>query len=287
MRRTAAVSLDRAAVRRLMLISMLRSERHARILEHVTARGSADVRELIGLLDVSGATVRRDLEHLSGQNLLRRTRGGAAVGAVGLEVPLQHRAERLRPEKQAIARAAAALVPDGAVVGMNGGSTVTEIARLLAARGRFTVVTNAVNIAAELILHRHITLVVVGGNARTTSYELVGPIAERTLAGVHTDIAFLGVDGVSAAHGCTTHDQLEAATDRAFADASDRTVVVADRTKVGRATFAKICPLTAVSQLVTDGDADPAELARIAEAGTRVTVGDAPAAGGPAARGGS
>jgi len=252
---------------------MLRSERHARILEHVSARGSVDVRELSGLLDVSGATIRRDLQHLSGQNLLRRTRGGAEVGAVGLEVPLQHRAERLRPEKQAIARAAAALVPDGAVVGMNGGSTVTEIARLLAARGPFTVVTNAVNIAAELILHRHITLVVVGGNARTTSYELVGPIAERTLAGVHTDIAFLGVDGIGAAHGCTTHDQLEAATDRAFADASDRTVVVADRTKVGRATFAKICPLAAVAHLVTDSAADRGELGRIRQAGTRVTVG--------------
>jgi DeoR family transcriptional regulator of aga operon len=256
-----------------MLSSMLRSERHARILEHVSERGSADVRVLTGLLDVSGATIRRDLQHLSDQNLLRRIRGGAEVGAVGLEVPLQHRTERLRPEKQAIARAAAALVPDGAVVGMNGGTTVTEIARLLAARGPFTVVTNAVNIAAELILHRNITLVVVGGNARTASYELVGPIAERTLAGVHTDIAFLGVDGVSAAHGCTTHDQLEAATDRAFADASDRTVVVADHTKVGRATFAKICPLAAVTHLVTDPDADPAELTRITQAGTQVTIG--------------
>lgn len=252
---------------------MLRNERHARILEHVSARGSIDVGELAVLLDVSGATVRRDLRHLGGQNLLRRTRGGAEVGAVALEVPLQHRAERLRPEKQAIAKAAAALVPPGAVVGMNGGTTVTEIARLLAARGPFTVVTNAVNIAAELVLHRHITLVVIGGNARTASYELVGPIAERTLAGVHTDITFLGVDGVSAAHGCTTHDQLEAATDRAFADASGGTVVVADHSKIGRTTFAEICPLSGIRHLVTDEAASPAELSRIGEAGVRVTVG--------------
>jgi DeoR family transcriptional regulator of aga operon len=256
-----------------MLTVMLRSDRHARILEHVSARGSVDVRELSGLLDVSSATVRRDLEHLSGQHLLRRTRGGAEVGAVGLEVPLQHRAERLLPEKQAIARAAAALVPEGAVVGMNGGTTVTEIARLLAARGPFTAVTNAVNIAAELVLHRHVTLVVIGGNARTASYELVGPIAERTLAGMHTDITFLGVDGVSSDHGCTTHDQLEAATDRAFADASARTAVVADHTKIGRTTFAKICPLADIAVLVTDSAAAESELTRIAAAGVRTVVG--------------
>lgn len=255
-----------------MLTVMLRSERHARILEHVSARGSVGVRELSGLLDVSGATVRRDLEHLSGQHLLRRTRGGAEVGTVGLEVPLQHRAERLLPEKRAIARAAAALVPEGAVVGMNGGTTVTEIARLLAARGPFTAVTNAVNIAAELVLHRHVTLVVVGGDARNASYELVGPIAERTLAGVHTDITFLGVDGVGAAHGCTTHDQLEAATDRAFAGASARTVVVADHTKVGRVTFAKICPLTDIALVVTDTEAPAAELERFSAAGVRTVV---------------
>lgn len=251
---------------------MLRTERHARILEHVSARGGIDVHELSRLLDVSTATVRRDLQHLSELRLLRRTHGGAAVGPVDLEVPLQHRAGRSRPEKQAIARAAAALVPDGAVVGMNGGSTVTEVARLLAARGPLTVVTNAVNIAAELVLHKQVTLIVIGGNARNASYELVGPIAEKTLASYHTDIAFLGVDGISAAHGCTTHDQLEAATDRAFADNSGRTVVVADRTKIGRATLAKICPLAGIHDLVTDGAAPDAELARIAGAGVAVTV---------------
>ncbi len=252
--------------------SMLKNERHARILEHVSAKGGIDVGELSRLLDVSGATVRRDLQHLSGLNLIRRTHGGAVVGNVGLEAPLQHRAERRRPEKQAIARAAADLVPEGAVVGMTGGSTVTGIARLLAERGPVTIVTNAVNIAAELVLRKDVTLVVVGGYARAESYELVGPIAEKTLADHHTDITFMGVDGISAAHGCTTHDQLEAATDRAFTGSSGRTVVVADHSKVGKVTFAKICPLTDIDDLVTDGAAPAGQLAGITEAGVRVTT---------------
>lgn len=224
------------------------------------------------MLNVSGATIRRDLQHLSRLNLLRRTHGGAVQGRTGPELSVQHRTERRRPEKRAIARAAAELVPEGAVVGMTGGTTVTEIARVLAARGSVTIVTNAVNIAAEMVPHHDVTLVVVGGYARTESYELVGPIAEKTLTDHHTDITFLGVDGISAAHGCTTHDQLEAATDRAFAASSDRTVVVADHSKVGRATFARICSLTDIDHLVTDQAAPADALAAITGTGVAVTV---------------
>ncbi|MEV0522673.1 DeoR/GlpR family DNA-binding transcription regulator [Streptomyces sp. NPDC050439] len=251
---------------------MLRSDRQARILEHVAAQGSADVTQLAGLLGVSQATVRRDLRQLSDQRLLERTHGGAVLGNVSIEVPLKHRIDQRSPQKQAIARAAARLVPAGAVVGLTGGSTTTEVARLLADRGPVTIVTNAVNIAAALVLRPTVTLIVVGGTARSESYELVGPIAEKTLADHHTDIAFLGVDGISAAHGCTTHDQLEAATDRAFAGHSSRTVVVADHTKIGRATFAKICPTAGVHTLVTDAGATGDELDAIAAVGVRVTV---------------
>ncbi|WP_369212189.1 DeoR/GlpR family DNA-binding transcription regulator [Streptomyces flavofungini] len=251
---------------------MLKSDRHVRILDHVAAEGSADVTQLSRLLGVSQATVRRDLRHLSEQRLLDRTHGGALAGGLSIELPLQHRADQRSPQKRAIARAAAALVPEGAVVGLTGGTTTTEVARLLADRGPVTIVTNAVNIAANLVLRPHVTLIVIGGTARSQSYELVGPIAEKTLADHHTDIAFLGVDGISAAHGCTTHDQLEAATDRSFAFHGSRTVVVADHSKIGRTTFAKICPAADVHTLITDADAPAAELAALGDLGVRVTV---------------
>jgi len=250
---------------------VLRSERHARILEHVAERGSIDVNELARLLSVSGATVRRDLQHLSSMNLLRRTHGGAVLGGLSIEVPIQHRMERRRPEKRAIAKAAAELVPVGAVVGLTGGTTTTEVARRLVERGPITIVTNAVNIAAEVVLHKHATLVVIGGNARSESYELIGPIAEKTLADYHTDITFLGVDGISAEHGCTTHDHLEAATDRAFVRSSSEIVVVADNSKIGKVTFAKICPINDVHRLITDSAAPEQHLAAISDAGVKVT----------------
>ncbi|MFD8749963.1 DeoR/GlpR family DNA-binding transcription regulator [Kitasatospora sp. NPDC059577] len=249
---------------------MLKADRTARILAHIAEAGSADVHELAGLLRVSPATVRRDLQELHDQGLLHRTRGGAVTGAVNLELPLRHKHGKRQAEKRRIALAADRLVPDGAVVGLTGGTTTSELARVLAERGGITIVTNAVNIAADLIVRPDVRLVVVGGIARTTSYELVGPAADRMLAQYHLDVAFIGVDGLTAQEGCTTHDEMEAQTDRAFLRAGARSVVLADSTKIGRVTFARICPLSDVHELVTDDEAGAAREQEIAACGVRV-----------------
>ncbi|MGW7442829.1 DeoR/GlpR family DNA-binding transcription regulator [Kitasatospora sp. NPDC054795] len=249
---------------------MLKADRTSRILTHLTETGSADVHELAGLLRVSAATVRRDLQELHDQGLLHRTRGGAVTGAVNLELPLRHKHGTRQAEKRRIALAADRLVPDGAVVGLTGGTTTSELARVLAERGGITIVTNAVNIAADLIVRPDIRLVVVGGIARTTSYELVGPAADRMLAQYHLDIAFIGVDGLTPQQGCTTHDEMEAQTDRAFLRSSARSVVLADSSKVGRVTFARICPLSEVHDLVTDAEVTAEQEEAIATDGVRV-----------------
>ncbi|MCG6499295.1 DeoR/GlpR family DNA-binding transcription regulator [Kitasatospora sp. A2-31] len=249
---------------------MLKADRSARILAHVTEAGSADVHALAGLLGVSTATVRRDLQELHEQGLLHRTRGGAVTGPVNLELPLRHRSEKQREEKRRIAQAAAELVPDGAVVGLSGGTTTSELARVLAERGGITVVTNAVNVAADLIVRPEVRLVVIGGIARTASYELVGPAADLMLSRYHLDVAFIGVDGLTAEEGCTTHDEMEAQTDRAFLRSSARAVVLADSTKAGRVTFARICPLADVDDLVTDAGLTDAQAKAFAACGVRV-----------------
>lgn len=259
----------------------LRTERHLRILEHVSEHGGADVTALAAWLDVSSATVRRDLQYLNDQRMLQRTHGGAVSGDAGVELPLRRRAGRFHAEKRAIAAAAVELVPEDAVVGLTGGTTTTEIARLLAARGPVTIVTNAVNIAAEMVPHPQVRLVMTGGHARSRTFELVGPAAEKMLAEHHTDITFLGVDGISVRRGCTTHDPLEAATDRAFLASTAQAVVVTDHSKVGKATFARICPVSAVRRLITsaapDADGPTAdeladELARLRDSGVVVTA---------------
>lgn len=248
----------------------MRAERLNAVLDAIAEHGSVDVVQLAERLGVSGATIRRDLQALHDQGLLVRTHGGAMASNVGLELPIRYKASRHHPEKRRIGVTAAALVEDGAIIGMTGGTTATEVARALADRQDITVVTNALNIAAELVPRPNIRLLVAGGKARHSSYELVGPTAEAMVTEYHFDISFIGVDGLTVAQGCTTHDEMEAHTDLAFIRQSRRTVVIADSSKIGQVRFAKICEISAVTDLVTDSHLDPDALGALRRAGVNV-----------------
>ena len=240
-------------------------------MEELSAGGSVAVTALCERLGVSAATVRRDLELLETQRLLTRTHGGAVAQMVSYELPLRYKAARHQEEKRRIGREAAERVRDGSVIGLTGGTTTTEVARAIVDLN-LTVVTNALNIAGELAIRPNIKLVITGGVVRPESYELVGPLAELGLADLHLDIAFIGADGLTAADGLTTHHEVEAHTDRALIDRAPHVVVVADGSKLGRVAFARICPISAVHELITDREADPRELAALRDAGLPATV---------------
>ncbi|MEO8477790.1 MAG: DeoR/GlpR family DNA-binding transcription regulator [Actinomycetota bacterium] len=251
---------------------MRQAERLNAILEELSSDGTVGVAELVGRLGVSAATIRRDLELLEEQRLLTRTHGGAVGQGVLYELPLRYKASRHQDEKRRIAVAAAALVDDGAAVGLTGGTTCTEVARELVDRQRLTVVTNALNIAGELAIRPNLKLVVTGGYARPESYELVGPLAERSLAGLNLDVVFLGADGVSPHAGLTTHHEVEAHTDLALIERARRVIVVADSSKIGLVAFAQICAVDRIHELITDKGAAPGKVAELREAGVVVTI---------------
>ena len=232
---------------------MKRAERLESILERLSDDGSVAVSELTGTLQASAATVRRDLELLEQQKLLSRTHGGAVGNGTLYELPVRYRGGQHAAEKRRIADAAALRVGEARTVGLSGGTTTTEVARRL--RGReLTVVTNAVNIASELVVAPTIRLVVTGGIARPQTYELIGPLADATLAGLNLDLLFIGVDG-AAAEGMTTHDEIEAQTDRQMVERARRVIVVCDSSKIGRAALAVICRADQVDVLITDAGA--------------------------------
>jgi DeoR family transcriptional regulator, aga operon transcriptional repressor len=242
------------------------------ILATISETGSVGVAELAERFQVSSATIRRDLEALEEQRLLARTHGGAVAHGVVYELPLRYKAARHEEEKRRIAAAAATRVTDGMAVGLTGGTTCTEVARALVEHERLTVVTNALNIAAELAIRRTLKLVVTGGTARPESYELVGPIAEQALEGFQLDVAIVGVDGIDAAHGCTTHHEVEAHTNATLLERAREVIVVADASKVGAAAFARICPIGRVQRLITDHAAGPVALGALREAGVHVVT---------------
>ena len=253
---------------------MSRHARLDRILDVLSERGGLDVEELVQILDVSAATVRRDLDRLAQQQLLTRTHGGAVPIAASYELPLRYRATRYVDAKHRIAQAGAAMVAPGQVVGLNGGTTTTALSRALGRRSEeisvadgsaLTVVTNALNIATELAVRRHIKIVVVGGVARPQSYELIGPLADASLAQLHLDVVFLGVDAFDLERGAMAAHEGEASVNRQLAERSSRVVVVADHSKLGRSAFALICPADRVDVVLTDASPNPETLAAFAD----------------------
>src|ERR1700685_2176797 len=191
---------------------MHKSARLSAILDQLAPGNAVDVRALAKELGAPPRTIRRDLATLARQRLLERTHGGAVAHAVSYELPLRYKGVRFAEEKRRIAAAAAGRVTEGMAVGLTGGTTATEVARALAGRPRLTIGTNALNTASELGVRPNIKLIVTGGLARSQTYELSGPIAEASLAGLTLDVAFIGVDGVDASAGCTTHEEVEAHT---------------------------------------------------------------------------
>ncbi|GGY50673.1 DeoR/GlpR family DNA-binding transcription regulator [Streptomyces omiyaensis] len=265
---------------------MSKRERWNALLELLATDGRLEVEETAAALEVSSATIRRDLDELAEQQMLVRTRGGALAHGVSYELPLRYKSTRNASEKQRIAAAAVELVGDGDVVGFNGGTTTTEVARALALRaggGRrdpsdatdatapvFTVVTNALNIAGELAVRPQVKLVVTGGVARPQTYELVGPLTAGVLNEVVLDVAVLGVDGLDPRLGVMTRQEDEASISRLFAERAQRVVVVADSSKMGKRAFARICGLDAVDVVVTDTAAPADAIARLEDVGIKV-----------------
>jgi DeoR family transcriptional regulator of aga operon len=246
------------------------ADRLSAILEAVSRNGSVSVADLAAEFGVSLATIRRDLQFLDEQRLVNRIHGGAVVRGNLYELPLIYKAARRQEEKRRIGQAAAKRVPNGAAIGLTGGTTTSEVARALADHYDLTVVTNALNLASELAVRSNLTLVVPGGFARPESFELVGPLAEANLADLNLDIAFVGVDGVSVEAGCTTHHEVEAHTNRALIKRAREVVVVADNSKLGRVAFARICTLEDADVLITDESADGGQIAALRAAGLAV-----------------
>ncbi|MBT2473358.1 DeoR/GlpR transcriptional regulator [Microbacterium sp. ISL-103] len=257
---------------------MKRAARLNAILDLLAADGEVNVDELVERFGASAATTRRDLDSLAEQRLLTRTHGGAVAHSVAYELPIRYKSHQRSQQKESIAQAAAALVAPGMVVGLSGGTTTTAIAAALAARDDLaagtgiTVVTNAVNIAAQLATRPDIKVVVTGGVIHSRSYELVGPFVEQLLRGVRLDIAFIGVNGMDAEAGATTQDEREAAVNRMMAERARRAVVVTDSSKIGTVAFAAVGGAELFPVLLTDDGVDAASLAALRAAGYDVVT---------------
>jgi DeoR/GlpR family transcriptional regulator of sugar metabolism len=234
---------------------VLAQQRQVRILSELRRSGAVRVAELTELLGVSDMTVRRDLEQLALDGVVRKVHGGAVLaGQVAFEPGFAAKSQLAQPAKAAIAAHAASLIRPGAAIALSAGTTTWAMAQHVAAVAGLTVVTNSTTVAdviTSLDTANRVTVILTGG-VRTPSAALVGPVADRTIASMHVDQLFLGVHGMDPRSGYTTPNLAEATTNKAFVDSAREVIVLADSTKWGTVGLADIAPLSAASTVITD-----------------------------------
>jgi len=232
---------------------MLAEKRRLAILEQLESRRLVSVSELSTDLGVSPMTLRRDLRLLEGQGALLRVRGGAASLSDGYyQPPLLARESQNVQEKQAIGRAAAALVAHGDVILLDAGTTIQQIAKNLKGKEKVVAVTNALNVAVELMRCKGVEVILVGGKLKKKEMSLVGPLSRCALEQVHADKLFLSTAGIDPDTGLTEYDLLEAEGKQAMIKSASEVIVVCDHTKFGMTRFARIAPLSSVHKVITD-----------------------------------
>jgi DeoR/GlpR family transcriptional regulator of sugar metabolism len=252
-------------------------QRRQAILELLLFSDAVGIVQLAERFAVSHMTIRRDLELLSGHVTVRR--GLVRLARSSATEPRYAAKQRLNaPLKALIARYAAEhFVQDGDVVLLEGGTTVTAMARHLRGKTGLTVVTNGLYTLNELArLQPEVTVVSTGGVLRDGAFTFVGPAAEQHLAGIHAKTLFASATGFTAGRGFTDPNPLEAQIRRVMVERAERVVMLLDSSKFGVVSLVTVASANGVDLLVTDTGAPEEELARLRQAGVSVHLVAAP-----------
>jgi DeoR family transcriptional regulator, aga operon transcriptional repressor len=239
---------------------LLTEQRRRNLLDLVDQNGQVTVADLVKRFAISAVTVRSDLDALASIGAIVRSHGGAVRRLEATQdYPLRTKETLHHIEKVRIGKAAAELVRAGETIILDSGSTTAEIARHLKKLKlpSLTVITNALNIAAELADHAGISLMMIGGLLRPISCSFVGPQAEAMMNDFHADRLFLAVDGFDLENGPSTPDVLEAQLNNVMIRSAKEVNVVADFSKLGRRSVSKIGPFDRIRRLITDKRAAP------------------------------
>jgi DeoR family transcriptional regulator of aga operon len=251
--------------------------RRQRIAAALEERDFVRVSDLSAELGISEVTVRSDLTQLARSGLVHRVHGGAVKVQPRREGAFEEMESTQAEEKRLIAREAAALVTAGESLILDVGTTTAALARaLIDSRPELAgvvVFTNGLNIA--LLLEAAVprfTVVVTGGTLRPLQHSLVDPLGGLIFEQLQVSTAFIGCNGVDAGAGVTNLNLPEAEMKRRMLRNAERRVVLADGSKVGQVTLARLCGVEDVDLVITGASADPRALDELRERGVTVVV---------------
>ncbi|MCM5557585.1 DeoR/GlpR family DNA-binding transcription regulator [Pleomorphomonas sp. JP5] len=248
------------------------SERQNGILVEVRQRGFVSIETLAASYGVTTQTIRRDVNALCGENLLRRRHGG--VETVNASGNLAYQARQIINvhAKRAIGRAVAALIPDRASLLIGIGTTPEQVAVALAGHEELTVVTNNLNVADALAITGSSRIILPGGTLRHPDRDLLGPDGDRLFRAYRADFAIFGVGGIDHDGALLDFSPEEVSARRAMREGCRRSILVADLSKIGRAAPCRGGELGEMDTVVFDRP-PPEPIARlIGEAGAELIV---------------
>lgn len=226
------------------------------IRQQLTADGEVFIAKLAKRFGVSEMTVRRDIDMLEEQGEVMRTHGGAASAKrLTFEFTFRANQQKNLDAKRAIAAAAMKHISDGQVVLLDTGTTTLELARLIAAQRKVTVITTSLAIVSELQFINDVETILLGGFLRKGSPDIHGPLTEDNIERFRTNIAFIGADGIDL-NGNTFTDDLRIATlSRCMAKNADKVIIVSDSSKIGRKSMCKVLSSDEYDLIITDSNA--------------------------------
>lgn len=226
-------------------------ERREELLRLVRSRGYVNVSEAAQELAVDTSTIRRDLTRLHQLGLIERSHGGATQTRDEAEVPYDVKLSRLVGEKRAIGTLTASLIPDGSALILDSGSTSLAVARALADHQGLTVITPDIRVAAELIGHPDMRLIVLGGEALPRTTTVISQEAVESMRRYHVDIAVMGTDAVDPV-SATNMNGTVVPLKRAMIGAAQRSILVVDSSKLGARKLVTVAPVQDFTEIVTD-----------------------------------
>ena len=231
---------------------MLAGERRNQILRLLNSNGNMTVAELSGVFGVTTETIRRDLDVMDKENLLKRIHGGAVALHHRQEVPFDVRRETNTKEKRNIALKAAQLVESGDTLFLDISSTAVYFAKEISNIKDITVITNSVVIALEFINKKDVTLISTGGILRPNSYSLVGPLANNAIRNYRADKFFCSCRGFSLQYGVSDSNELENEVKKTMMNQSSKLFLLMDHTKIGETGLAQFASPEDIDILICD-----------------------------------
>ena len=249
-------------------------DRRKRILDMLNKEGKVRVVDLSKLFGISEVTARSDLDILEEGGLLERVHGGAVSTYKSYyNMTFLDRLETNKEEKRKIAVEAASMISDGDTVILGSGTTPLFVVRELKDKKNLIIVTNSISVAHEVGFNKNIDVVVLlGGNINQQYQFTSGDDTINQLKRYKADKLILSSDGVSSEFGVTTYHHLEAEMNRLMIERVNKAIVVADYTKIGRASFSHIEAVDKIDCLITNYNANKDEIEAFREKGIEIRL---------------